>query len=93
MTKLADITPQIVRSVWDSDDYGFVATNVIGKAGGLLWVWSKSTFTLKHIVSGEGYVLIHGKMLSFKKDIILVNVYGPQSESDKKGLWSTLLEL
>lgn len=38
-TKLADITPQIVRSVWDSDDYGFIAAvNAIGNAGGLLWV-------------------------------------------------------
>lgn len=84
-TKLSDISSQFVRSLWDSDDYGFVAANAIGKAGGLLWVWSTS-----HSSTGEGFVLILGEMLSSKKNIILVNVYGPQSEGEKKVLWSLI---
>lgn len=32
-------------------------------------------------------------MLNFNKDIVMVNVYGPQCECEKKLLWKNLLEL
>lgn len=92
-TKLSDIPPQLVRSIWDSDNFGFVAENVTGTAGGLLWVWNKDAFDLHHSVSGAGFVLIKGELLSIKKEIVMINVYSLQAESEKKLLRSRLLEL
>lgn len=76
-TKLSDLSDHFVRSVWDLDDYGFIAANAVGKAGGLLWVWNTSCFSLKQYVSGEGFLLISGELLSSHMSIILVNIYGP----------------
>lgn len=91
-TKISDISSQLVRLLWDFDDFEFVVVNACGKAGGLLWVWSKSSFVLQHTVSGVGYALIQGEVLSTKGIVVLVNVYGPQAEGEKKVSWNTLLD-
>lgn len=92
-TKLSDISTQLVRPVWDSDDFDFLDVNVIDKTGGLLWLWNKSSFAMQQCVYGAGFALIQGKLLSTNKVIVFVNVYGPQSESEKKLLWKSLLKL
>lgn len=55
-TKLSDISTQLVRTIWDSDDFSFATVNAKGKAGGLLWVWSNSSFSLHQCVSGDGFL-------------------------------------
>lgn len=56
----------LVISMWDNDDNHFVTSDAKSRAGGLIWIWDKSVFTLTQSVTGVGYLLIQGEYTSTK---------------------------
>ncbi|XP_071717402.1 uncharacterized protein [Rutidosis leptorrhynchoides] len=68
----------------------FVQKDAIGNSGGLLVVWDTNRFKVNSAVGGEFFISIRGIWDGFVHNTIVVNVYGPHNDRDKKKLWDSL---
>ncbi|XP_071687285.1 uncharacterized protein [Rutidosis leptorrhynchoides] len=92
-TKCAKVDDRWVNALWGGDNFGYVQKEVIGKSGGLLVIWDSSVFDIIDCVGGINFLAIRGKWVSSGMESIIVNVYGPHSDRDKKVFWESLENL
>jgi len=59
-----------IRHCWGDDhcDFDYVSAN--GRVGGILTIWSRSFFSVSHVIKASG-------------EVAFVNVYGPQANANK----------
>jgi exonuclease III len=60
--------------------------NSLGTSGGLLVAWDPNSFDLKPFLTAGG-ILVTGSCVSSKKEVALLNLYGPCKE--RKLFWSS----
>lgn len=59
-TKLSKIDRRICSQLWPDDDFEWVGKPFVGRAGGLLIMWSKVMFELLDCFEGEHFMGVVG---------------------------------
>ncbi|KAJ9539609.1 hypothetical protein OSB04_026115 [Centaurea solstitialis] len=71
------------------DSFEFVSS--IGNSGGLLTCWDSSNFKCSQTLKDKYFSVVLGNWVGVDGTVGLVNIYGPNSVSDRKDLWTKLL--
>ncbi|KAK8327431.1 hypothetical protein V6Z12_A11G182200 [Gossypium hirsutum] len=66
----------------------FVAA--VGWSGGLLTMWDKNEFILSKEWSVDRLLAIEGKWVNEDVDVVLINIYAPNSVSEQSSFWGKL---
>jgi len=92
-TRVLDYNLIDVRGCWGSGNFNFSAVNPTGRSGGLINIWNSNIFNVIKSVTSRHFIAISGQWKGFPGTTTIVNVYAPQSISDKRTLWHELLKL
>lgn len=90
-TKQKSVNRNFIGSIWWKEDFDYMEVDALDTAGGLLCIWNPSTFQLEMATGSRNMILLKGTIGSFH--CVLVNVYGPNSNSGRKLLWENLVRL
>ncbi|XP_071700480.1 uncharacterized protein [Rutidosis leptorrhynchoides] len=89
-TRCRQITDQWVFAMWGSSECGFIKKDVVGNSGGMLLVWDTNSFSATSAFSNEFFLGVQGNWVGSRAESIIVNVYGPQDDANKKIMWDSL---
>lgn len=78
---------------WGSSDVEYEAVSSIGKSGGIISFWDKNLFQVITTIKSNHFLAAVGYWNGILGETIIVNVYAPQSPSEKKNLWNNLRNL
>lgn len=92
-THVADPGNIDIKGCWGSSNFEFELVESQGRSGGLLSIWDPLIFTKHNVIKSKNFLAISGHWKGFSDTISMVNVYGPQSISDKRELWAEILSL
>lgn len=92
-TWVADSTNIDITGAWGNMDFEVEFVNPVGRSGGIVSIWDPSIFSKSHCFSSRHYLAISGQWIVVPGITTFVNVYGPQSVSDKRKLWNELINL
>ncbi|XP_071740585.1 uncharacterized protein [Rutidosis leptorrhynchoides] len=73
-----------------SPNFQYVQKPKIGKSGGMLLIWDPTVFVLEEAVQKKYFLAIKGMWKGKSKQSVIVNVYGPHKDKDKKVFWPSL---
>ncbi|XP_071687231.1 uncharacterized protein [Rutidosis leptorrhynchoides] len=62
----------------------------IGKSCGLMMIWDPTAFDVSEAINKPFIQAIKGRWQCKQKDTIVINVYGPHKDNDKKRFWKIL---
>jgi ABC-type uncharacterized transport system permease subunit len=80
----------MIHNLWGHKDVAWVVKAACGFSGGLLIMWNKGIFTLRHSFTGDGFL---GICVEWMSDLLyIVNIYSSCLLSGKGKLWSDLLD-
>ncbi|XP_071712699.1 uncharacterized protein [Rutidosis leptorrhynchoides] len=79
-----------VQQLWGHSDIVYAQKDAIGNSGGMLVVWDNNRFKANCVVGGDFFLAVRGNWVGFGHDTIIVNVYGPHCDKDKKKMWEAL---
>ncbi|TYI24394.1 hypothetical protein ES332_A06G230900v1 [Gossypium tomentosum] len=86
-TKLEVITKDDVRKFWRDVNCEFKFVAAVGRSGGLLIMWDKNEFILSKVWSVDSLLAIEGKWVKEDVDVVLINVYAPNSVLEQSSFW------
>ena len=89
-TKLQSCDDFLCSSVWGPASHAYSYRPSIGASGGLLLVWDTSELEVWASVSGDHFLMIHGRFIKSSEEFYLFNVYAPCDYSAKQVFWSSL---
>ncbi|XP_071712559.1 uncharacterized protein [Rutidosis leptorrhynchoides] len=89
-TKCKHLDDNWVHSLWGSNDCAYIQKEVVGNSGGLLLIWDTNTFSVSGAVGNDLFIAIRGQWKRSGEESIIVNVYGPHNDADKKLMWHSL---
>lgn len=92
-TKCGKWNNNMMGSLWDVDNHGWIESEGIGQAGGLLCSWDLSEFKLVKAEVNERWIWCHMLCQEKKREFHIVNVYSAQELNDKRRLWSELSQI
>nr|KAJ0196777.1 hypothetical protein LSAT_V11C700381330 [Lactuca sativa] len=92
-TQILDYSHIDVNGCWGSNEFDFDGVGSNGRSGGLLSIWDTKVFQKSEVIKNQNYLIISGKCKSIEGNLNVVNVYGPQSRSEKKKLWEDLTRI
>nr|KAJ0222973.1 hypothetical protein LSAT_V11C200055230 [Lactuca sativa] len=92
-THVANLSRDDVTGCWGNIYVEFEIVLPQGKSGGLLCMWDPKSFLKSNVVSSRYFLAISGKWMGIPGNTTLVNVYAPQSITDKRKLWEELLHI
>lgn len=90
-TKMSATDPFRIKSLWGNFCYDFVDKPAIGRSGGLLSIWDPSSFKKEDSSSFDHFIVVKGIWIASNTKCFMLNVYAPQSESEKATLWTDIL--
>ncbi|XP_071705236.1 uncharacterized protein [Rutidosis leptorrhynchoides] len=76
--------------LWGSKDCGFSQKEMVGKSGGQIIIWDKNVFEVNSELISEFFIAIRGKWKNSGHESIIINVYGPHDDLNKKRMWESL---
>lgn len=84
-----------VNGCWDSNEFDYESVDASGRSGGIISIWDISVFQRTDVIKNRHYLVVSGKYTGSPENVILniLNIYGPQSISDKKKVWIELLNI
>lgn len=82
-----------IQGCWGNMNFEFEFVESHGRSSGLLSIWDPLIFSKHNVVKSRNFLAILGHWKGFSGIISVVNVYGPQSISDKRELWVEILSL
>ncbi|GJZ51836.1 RNA-directed DNA polymerase, eukaryota [Tanacetum coccineum] len=89
-TKMESMDLRCVKSCWGNYAFDYNHSNSVGNSGGILCVWDPGSFQkINHTIS-DYFVILQGVWLKNSTDLLVVVVYGPHDQSDKRILWDYL---
>ncbi|XP_028072866.1 uncharacterized protein LOC114275081 [Camellia sinensis] len=91
-TKKAELSEEVVRSVWAKEKMEYMGVDAEGSAGGLLCIWDPDIFQIKECCSNRRFILLSGAILNHFHCAIL-NIYAPNDVGPRGNLWQSLLKL
>ncbi|XP_071695905.1 uncharacterized protein [Rutidosis leptorrhynchoides] len=89
-SKCHEVSNKWIRRIWGNSDFDFIQKPMIGRSGGMLIIWDPNIFKVNHAVVQDFFIAIKGVWFGKEKETIIVNVYGPHNDEDKKKLWCSL---
>ncbi|XP_071713388.1 uncharacterized protein [Rutidosis leptorrhynchoides] len=89
-TKFRFLEDSWVQNLWRCNQFGYVQKEACGNSGGMPIIWDSSCFTVSSAVGNRFFIAIRGVWYGSGKESLIVNVYGPHNDIDKKELWSSL---
>lgn len=78
---------------WDSSVFDFVASDSVGRSGGLFCIWNPSWFHKVNLLNHPNFILISGKLNGCDETLNVVNVYAPVDDGERLNLWILLKNL
>ena len=91
-TKLKELKSNILQSIWGNSEHDSVHVDADGSAGGIITIWKPNFFRLVSPRYNRNFVLISGIIFPDFPCTIL-NVYGPSTISEKRSVWSSIMNL
>ncbi|XP_058223301.1 uncharacterized protein LOC131333018 [Rhododendron vialii] len=91
-TKLENVDLRMVQKIWGNTNVEFAVSNSIGASGGILILWDFEVFKASNITVHKSYIILEG-MLYGDFQCVLVNIYAPNGEVQRKELWDELLQI
>ncbi|XP_071718153.1 uncharacterized protein [Rutidosis leptorrhynchoides] len=92
-TKCRKFQENWIEKIWGNNDYKFAVKDSKGYSGGIITVWDTNLFTPNLFIERDSFIAVKGEWKNAGKDLILINVYGPQTDEDKKKMWLELSEI
>ena len=92
-THVANLSRDDVSGCWGNTDVEYEIVPPKGKFGGLLCMWDPKSFLKSNVISSRYFLAISGKWMGILGNTTPVNVYAPQSITDKRKLWEELLHI
>ncbi|XP_071727641.1 uncharacterized protein [Rutidosis leptorrhynchoides] len=89
-TKCGKINDNWISALWGGSNFGYVQKEAVGSSGRLLCIWDSSVFEAIDCTGGDCFIAIRGKWVKSGSESIIVNVYGPYNDRDKKAMWESL---
>nr|XP_043623555.1 uncharacterized protein LOC122595278 [Erigeron canadensis] len=79
-----------LKSMWGNYSFNYVEAHANGRSGGVLSLWDPSSFVKSYTYSFDNFIVVKGTWMVNNCNCYMVNVYAPQSESDKLDLWAQI---
>ncbi|XP_071713782.1 uncharacterized protein [Rutidosis leptorrhynchoides] len=92
-SKCGIVDDKWIETIWGSSNFKFVQKPKVGKSGGMLMIWDPDVFLVEEAVEQQNILAIKGKWIGRNNVTVVVNVYGPHKEGDKKQMWEILEKL
>lgn len=92
-TKTQGLDRQCLERFWGRGSFDFEVVDPTGLSGGLVSLWDSSGFVKERVVKNRNFLLVGGRLRKDNISINVVNVYGPQSRSQKSMVWQALKTL
>nr|KAJ0203968.1 hypothetical protein LSAT_V11C500292530 [Lactuca sativa] len=92
-TQLRNIEAIDVHGCWDSDEFGFSATQASGRSGGILSLWDANVYNVTNTIKSKHFLITIGDWEGIPGDTIIANVYGPHELTEKRRVWEELLQI
>lgn len=83
----------LVRQVWGNTFFDIASSSARRRSGGILCIWNKLVYKKSKVLCCDNYVVVEGVWMPMNTPLMFVSVYAPQSLSDKRLLWSSLLDI
>ncbi|XP_071713332.1 uncharacterized protein [Rutidosis leptorrhynchoides] len=82
-----NVSLTVLREAWKGVIYEGIQVASNGRSGGLVSCWRADCFTLKDHFDCHNWVATLLTYLPSNTDVLIINVYAPQSEIEKKIIW------
>ncbi|XP_071740107.1 uncharacterized protein [Rutidosis leptorrhynchoides] len=86
-TMVANVSPCVLREVWKGVEFNGVQVSLRGRSGGLVSCWREDFFKLKDNFQAQNWLATLVTFILFNIDVLIINVYAPQNENEKKEIW------
>lgn len=80
-----------LRSMWGNYHFNFEEVLSNDHSGGIVSMWDPSVFAKDMVYATDNFLIVGGRWLLFDLPCFMVNVYAPQSEIAKCGVWHDIL--
>nr|CCA66235.1 hypothetical protein [Beta vulgaris subsp. vulgaris] len=91
-TKLGEIDPKLIRSIWNSNEVAWTFSPADGNAGGILTLWSKTFITVSSSHVSKNWIAVRGTISHLNWDCSLISIYNPCSVEERAVVWGEILE-
>ncbi|XP_071739306.1 uncharacterized protein [Rutidosis leptorrhynchoides] len=82
-----------IEFIWGSSNVRYLQKEKVGQSGGMLLLWDPNIVDVMDAVEGQFFLAIRGKWQGKMNETIVVNVYGPHKDDEKKKFWDSLQDL
>ncbi|KAJ9544401.1 hypothetical protein OSB04_024108 [Centaurea solstitialis] len=80
----------IINSCWGMGNVDFEFVPSLGRSGGIISIWDANSFLKESVFHDQHFLAIKGRWLQNNKPCGIINVYAPNSLSEREALWSKL---
>ncbi|XP_071699202.1 uncharacterized protein [Rutidosis leptorrhynchoides] len=89
-TMVENVSPSVLREVWKGMSFGGLQVSSCGRSGGMISCWKDEFFILKSYFQCQYWLATFLTYIPSGIDVLIINVYAPQGESDKKNIWKQI---
>ncbi|TYI19165.1 hypothetical protein ES332_A07G145500v1 [Gossypium tomentosum] len=92
-TKLEKVSGDLVRRIWGEDYFEFRFAAEVGRSGGLITIWDKSSFITRKVYCTNRLIVVERNWCCEGWEGVLINVYTPNGLLEQKIFWVEILEV
>lgn len=92
-TKCTKWSEKNIRSLGMPHPYDWLESPSVGQSGGLLTLWNTSVFSITTLKANSNWSLIRGLCILDNKEVLILNIYAPQTLTSKKKVWAEILDI
>ncbi|XP_071687755.1 uncharacterized protein [Rutidosis leptorrhynchoides] len=89
-SKFSSLCHFVVKAMWGNYNFKVASSSSRGRSGGLITVWDPLFFTSNRIISFANVLIVEGCISGFSSPVFIINIYAPQSHSNKRRIWEYL---
>ncbi|GJU54666.1 RNA-directed DNA polymerase, eukaryota [Tanacetum coccineum] len=82
-----------VRLLWGNSTFDHTVSEAVGNSGGILCVWDPNVFCKSQHTISDNFVALFGTWIPNNMDMLIISVYAPQSQVEKRSLWNYITSL
>ena len=92
-TKRDRVDKWACQALWEDSEICWAESPAINNAGGMLCLWTESTFSVERKIIGTGYVVLEGVWRCDGERITIANIYSPCDVVLKRNLWEEVKQI
>ncbi|XP_076954451.1 uncharacterized protein LOC143628884 [Bidens hawaiensis] len=92
-TKLVNSSSYQVSKFWGPTEFKYDYVNAAGRSGGIMCIWDPKLFCRLSVIKDQNFLVVSGSIADRSELFNMVNVYSPQSLSEKQILWENLVNI